>query len=170
MKVCVLLDDILEIDVDSIVNPTNKWLLAGGGFCGAIYKRAGKTELERETRGICESQYNGSVPCGEVIVSGAYGLRHKLILHAVVPKYLIDPIEMLSVCYANALREADKNGCKSIAFPALGIGINRIPLQLTFPHINKALQEFESKNISKVVFCLNDKSLVSIYQKSVEYK
>lgn len=81
--------DIFEHESDAIVNPTNKWLLAGSGLCGEIYRRAGKELLEPVTRKICEDQFDGEVPCGTAMVTDAHALPFKKIIHVVPPKYFL---------------------------------------------------------------------------------
>ncbi len=159
----IIYGDITDLSVDVVVNPSNKWLLAGSGLCGQIYKKAGKEDLEATTRTICENDFGGLVPCGSAVLTGSHGLNCKMLIHVVPPKHLIDPIETLGECYLNALVVADMEGCSSIAFPAIGIGINKIPLHLTFNYISNALKDFNPTTVNKIVFCLNNQSLKDAY-------
>jgi O-acetyl-ADP-ribose deacetylase (regulator of RNase III) len=164
MTIEIINGDITELSVDAIVNPNNKWLLAGSGLCGSIYRKAGKEILEATSRKICQDNFGGYVPCGSAVVTDSYGLNCKIIIHVVPPKHLIDPLNSLEECYRNALMVADAQNCASIAFPAIGIGINKIPLDQTFSFITNALKDFESNTLNHVIFCLKDIDVASMYR------
>ena len=160
----IIYGDITELFVDAIVNPNNKWLLSGSGLCGTIYRKAGKEILETTTRKICQVEFNGSVPCGSAVATDSHSLNCKMIIHVVPPKYFIDPVESLEECYINALIVADEQQCTTIAFPAIGIGINKIPIDQTFNYISEALEKFKPTVLNHVIFCLNDKHTENLYQ------
>ena len=48
---------ITELDTDAVVNAANEVLQAGGGVCGAIFKAAGYTELQKacDSIGYCDT-------------------------------------------------------------------------------------------------------------------
>ena len=46
MAIKFLNEDITRLKVDAIVNAANTQLLAGGGVCGAIFRAAGRRELQ----------------------------------------------------------------------------------------------------------------------------
>jgi O-acetyl-ADP-ribose deacetylase (regulator of RNase III) len=160
----ILNTNIVDLDIDAIVNPSNKWLLAGSGLCGEIYKKADKFMLETATRKICQLEFNGNVPVGSAVVTDAYKLKCKGIIHVVPPKFLIDPIITLKDCYKNALLVAEGKKYTSIAFPAIGIGINRIPINQTFNQILEVLQSFKPQYVNKIIFCVNDNEIEALYR------
>ena len=70
-------------NVDAIVNAANKYLLAGGGICGAIFKKAGLATLTN----AC-SEYARPLKDGEAVITPAFGITNaKYIIHAVGPDF-----------------------------------------------------------------------------------
>jgi O-acetyl-ADP-ribose deacetylase (regulator of RNase III) len=122
----LLKSDILDLDVDVIVNSANPSLLAGGGVCGAIHRAAGP-ELEAAAKPL------GPLKPGEAVVTPGFNLKAKFVIHAVAPRYLhgtADEERQLQSAYATALQLASGlEGVESIAFPSMGTGIYRWPLQ-----------------------------------------
>ena len=129
--------DITEQNVDCIVNAANKELRGGKGVCGAIYKAAGRDELQAETTPL------GPISTGSAVMSSAqnlttYGLvgdKHgiKGIVHAVGPIYqdgLHGEVELLASAYRNSLILARQYGYKSIAFPCISTGVYGFPAAL----------------------------------------
>lgn len=48
MEIKIILGDITLSNSDAIVNAANKELRGGSGVCGAIFKKAGWDELQKE--------------------------------------------------------------------------------------------------------------------------
>jgi O-acetyl-ADP-ribose deacetylase (regulator of RNase III) len=120
--------DITRVACDALVNAANSALRQGGGVCGAIFRAAGEAEL----RAACDAI--GGCPTGKAVITPAFGLttaRH--IIHAVGPVHPNHTPEearrLLRSAYASAIRLAKENGCRSMAFPAIGTGIYGYPLQ-----------------------------------------
>jgi len=64
---------------DAVVNAANDRLLAGGGICGVIFKRAGLTELQRACNG-----YKTPLKDGSAVITPAFNMRNaKYIIHAI---------------------------------------------------------------------------------------
>lgn len=104
-------------DCDAIVNAANAQLRTGGGVAGAIHD-IGDPELTVETRSLAP------ISPGEAVISSAPNFPNKHIIHCLGPVYGKDKPEdkLLRNCYENALKVADKNRVKSIAFPAISTG------------------------------------------------
>ncbi len=94
-------DSCVNQNVDAIVNAANKYLLAGGGICGAIFKKAGLATLTN----AC-SEYARPLKDGEAVITPAFGITNaKYIIHAVGPDFNVTPkaFKELFEAYYNSL-------------------------------------------------------------------
>jgi O-acetyl-ADP-ribose deacetylase len=117
--------DITAEAVDAIANAANEALRGGGGVDGAIHRAAGP-ELLRELR----ERHPDGTPTGTAVATDAYDLPAQWILHAVGPIWRgggHGERELLASAYRSCLRLADSLGVRSIAFPAISMGIYRYP-------------------------------------------
>lgn len=107
--------------VDVIVNAANSRLLAGGGICGVIFKKAGMTELTK----AC-NKYNTPLNDGDAVITPAFNLKNaKAIIHAVGPNFGNKPtaFKELFDAYYNSLMTLMNYGYCSISFPLISAGI-----------------------------------------------
>lgn len=120
---CVEGDIARQEDVDAVVNAANAELRTGGGVAGALHRAAGP-ELERETRPLAP------IRPGQAVITGAHGLPNDRIIHCLGPVWGRDEPadELLAACYRNALRLADAEGLRSVAFPAISTGAFGYPM------------------------------------------
>jgi O-acetyl-ADP-ribose deacetylase (regulator of RNase III) len=121
---CIQGDITSQQDVDAVVNAANARLSPGGGVAGAIHHAAGPDLAE-------ESIPLGPIEPGEAVMTGAYGLPNRYVIHTLGPVYGQDrpEAELLSRCYRNSLALAEDNGLESIAFPAISTGIFGYPAE-----------------------------------------
>ena len=145
--------DITTLSVDAIVNAANSALMPGGGVDGAIRKRAGR-ELDDDLSRI------GRCDDGEAVITPGYKLPAEYVIHTVAPIWAgaakrIEQEAALMRCYANALRLADENNIRTIAFPAVGTGAYRWPpdvaARIAFDTVVKHLKACEMQTL--VTFC-----------------
>ena len=119
----IVRNDITKMEVDAIVNPTNRALSAGGGLDAAIHKAAGPN-LSVECRSI------GSCQTGDAIVTKGYRLPARYVIHTVGPIWhggSYGEKALLTACYQKCLALASELGCKSIAFPLISAGTYGYP-------------------------------------------
>lgn len=108
-----------------IANAANSGLRGGGGVDGAIHDAAGPevmAELRRE--------HPGGTPTGSAVVTGAGSLPARWIAHAVGPVWRgggHGEEEALASAYRSVLRLADEHGARTLAFPAISLGIYGYP-------------------------------------------
>jgi O-acetyl-ADP-ribose deacetylase (regulator of RNase III) len=117
--------DITAQEVDAIANAANAALRGGGGVDGAIHRAAGPGLFEELRR-----RYPDGTPTGSAVDTGAHRLRARWILHAVGPVWRgggHGEADLLAGAYRSCLRLCDRLGARSVAFPALSMGIYGYP-------------------------------------------
>jgi O-acetyl-ADP-ribose deacetylase (regulator of RNase III) len=170
-RIEAVLGDITTLSVDVIVNAANSSLLGGGGVDGAIHRAAGP-ELLAECRRIAGARRDlpgGPCPAGEAVITGAYRLPCRRVIHTVGPVWrggsLGEPA-LLASCYRNSLLLAEQEGLASIAFPSISTGVYGYPKDLA---AEVALQTVKATlestpGIVRVVFVCFDQENFSLYR------
>jgi len=122
LTVEVMQGDLTRQDVDAIVNAANNDLELGGGVAGAI-ARAGGPAIQAECRTI------GPVEVGDAAITSGGNLKARYVIHAASMR-LGSPTsaDSLRQSTRRSLEIASEKGLRSIAFPAVGTGIARFPL------------------------------------------
>jgi O-acetyl-ADP-ribose deacetylase len=117
--------DLIAERVDAVANAANAALRGGGGVDGAIHAAAGP-ELMAELR----RRYPDGTPTGTAVATAGHRLPARWILHAVGPIWRggqADEAELLAAAYRSCLTLADELGARSLAFPAISLGIYGYP-------------------------------------------
>jgi len=153
---CIQGDITQQNDLDVVVNAANAELRTGGGVAGAIHRAAGP-ELEQACRPMAP------IKPGEAVISPAFGLPNKKIIHCLGPVYNIDKPsdELLARCYQNALWLADKARLSSVGFPAISTGAFGYPLEeaaeVTADAVHSVLSDLNHVTLVRMVlFSGND--------------
>jgi O-acetyl-ADP-ribose deacetylase (regulator of RNase III) len=158
--------DITAVAVDAIVNAANKTLLGGGGVDGAIHRAAGPGLLaECRTLGGCET--------GSAKMTPGYALPAKFVIHTVGPVYSggnSGEAELLTSCYHSSLMLAVRNGCKSVAFPAISCGVYGYPLGEAAEVAMEEVADFMCAHpeLERVVFVLFDQAAYDAFEQAYE--
>jgi O-acetyl-ADP-ribose deacetylase len=117
--------DITGQQVDAIANAANAALAGGSGVDGAIHSAAGP-ELIAELR----ARHPRGTPTGTAVATGAGRLQARWVLHAVGPRWRDgerDEAQQLASAYGACLRLCNDLGARSVAFPAISLGIYGYP-------------------------------------------
>lgn len=158
MPLEIIRNDITKMHVDAIVNAANENLQMGGGVCGAIFHAAGAKELQAACNEI------GNCPTGKAVVTPAFKLNAKYIIHAVGPIWSggrHGEEQQLRSAYSNALHLAEELKCESIAFPLISSGIYGYPKEQALDIAISEIRQFLSQQemlVYLVVF--DEKSFV----------
>jgi O-acetyl-ADP-ribose deacetylase (regulator of RNase III) len=165
--------DITSLKVDAIVNAANSSLLGGGGVDGAIHRAAGP-ELLAECRNIAAARRPGEAcPTGEAVITGAYGLPCKKVIHTVGPVWYGgsrgEP-ELLASCYRNSLRLARDVGLESVAFPNISTGVYGYPkrqaAETAVATVKKTVAETPA--LKRIIFVCFDDENYRLYKTLIE--
>ncbi len=162
---CIQGNIVKQPDMDAIVNAANAELRMGGGVAGAIHQAAGP-RLEEECRPLAPIQP------GQAVITSAQNLSNRNIVHCLGPVYGIDnpSDQLLAACYQNALRLAEQNNLKSIAFPAISSGAFGYPLESAARVALKTIlnQIPKLSSIKQIRFVLFSKTDQENYEKILE--
>ncbi len=149
--------DILQSGADIIVFSAHPSLLAGSGVSGVVHKAAGP-ELEVFAKSL------GPIEPGESVITPAFKLPAKYIIHTVCPRYIYGTPEeekLLALAYRSALSLKHKApDASSIAFVSLGTGIYRWPLEVA---AKIAVAELSKSEFDKTMICVVDSQTKSAY-------
>ena len=162
----IIRGDITEIKADAIVNTANPNPVIGSGVDAGIHRKAGQKLLEARKK-------IGPIAVGQAVVTRAYELHPKFVIHAVGPVWEgggHGEEALLRQCYDNALALAAKKRCRSVAFPLLSAGNYGFPkaaaLQIAINAFSAFLMDHEMRIILVVfdrdAFALSEKLLHSV--------
>ena len=142
MPLRIIRNDLLKMDVDAIVNPTDCYLSGSGSIDLKIHS-AGQEELKQELAKF------GRCNVGDAILTHAYNLPCQYIIHTVGPIWNGDAkvFKAIESCYRNCLNLALSQDIESIAFPLIATGSFGCPtdkaIQIAINTINSFLIDFD---------------------------
>jgi len=117
--------DITRQEVDAIGNAANSALAGGGGVDGAIHRGAGPGLIAELRR-----RYPDGTPTGSAVATDGHGLPARWVLHAVGPIWRggrAGEPELLAGAYRSCLTLCDELGARSLALPAISMGVYGYP-------------------------------------------
>ncbi len=160
MPIHIVRQDITKMQVDAIVNAANTELLMGGGVCGAIFQAAGAETLQA----ACDAL--APIATGGAVITPGFSLPAKFVIHAVGPVYHQREAKkseaLLRSAYLESLKLAQKNRCKSIAFPLISSGIYGYPKAEALKVATAAIRDFLQKHELEVYLAIFDKTAFAV--------
>ena len=111
----------------------------------------------------------GPLAPGQSVITPAFNLPAKYIIHTVCPRYIYGTSEeeqLLALAYRSALSFKDKApDASSIAFVSLGTGVYRWPLEVA---AKIAVAELDKSKFDKTMLCVADE--ITKYKYNVALK
>ena len=161
MPIHIAIGDITLRTDDAIVNSAHPSLLAGSGLSGAIHAAAGG-ELEAACRQF------GRLNPGDAVVTPSFNLPCRNVIHAVAPRWLGgdrgEP-EVLDRCYRRVFELVADNAIRSLAVPAIGVGIYRWPIGVAANIAMRAAHEHEGDGL-QITFVCYDEAVAADYRQA----
>ncbi|KAL6072911.1 ADP-D-ribose binding [Balamuthia mandrillaris] len=164
--------DMTKETVDVLVNAANKHLDHASGLAGAIIKNGG--EIIQIESDIYVSEH-GTVPEGDIAVTGAGELKAQKVIHAVGPMWHGgDENEelLLRQTVWKSLKKTEELGLSSISIPAISSGIFRFPKELCAEILFATALDFykstPSSSVKEIRFTNFDKTTVEYFQKEFD--
>jgi O-acetyl-ADP-ribose deacetylase (regulator of RNase III) len=159
-KIVILQGDLTEMDTDAIVNAANNDLILGAGVAGAIRRKGGE-EIQRACEAI------GSIPVGYAAITTGGRLKAKYVIHAAsMGLGGLTNADTLRRSTAHSLHIAAERGLKTIAFPAIGTGIARFPVEdCAEIMLDEAARHLESSTtLESIYFVLFDEAARKVFE------
>ena len=145
--------DICGVKAEAIVNAANNDLLHGGGVAAAIVKAGGEI-IQKQSNKI------GPISLGQAAVTRGGKLKAKYVIHAASMKLgELASEENVKKAIINSFKRAEELGLKTIAFPAIGAGIARLPIEKC-AEISLSIAKQHAEKFDNIFFVLyNDQDL-----------
>lgn len=162
----IICGDITEMKVDAIVCPAHKHLIRGCGVSAQIFDKAGDKLVEE-----CSALKEPGV--GEAAMTQAYNLPAKSIIHTVTPMWTggdqwgAIALQQLRQCYESVIKVALENNLRSLAFPALGAGSNKVPQPMAAHQALDVLKKYTDR-LDRIVVCLYTETDKHIWEETRE--
>ena len=162
--------DITKLKVDCIVNAANNELYGGSGVCGAIFEAAGYDDMTEACKEL------GGCKNGEAVITPGFKLPAKHVVHAVGPIYrdgTVGEAGLLKSAYLEALRLAEENGARSIAFPLISTGIFGYPKAEAIKIALDAIEQYQEKSknpINKITLCAFNDREEALLRVALDYR
>lgn len=153
--------DLLIAPVDTIVCPVNKNLRLEGGLAEQVLEKAGE-QLQRDCLQLIDE--HGVLESGMAVYTDAGQLPCKAVILAVGPKTGEgDEQKIIELAVSRSLQLCEINEWRSIAFPAIGSGRFRVPVEISARAMFKSIISFWDARhecpLEKVMICLTEQNL-----------
>jgi len=159
--------DITAVDAFAIVNSANNDLVMGGGVSGAIRRVAGPAVQD-------ECSKIGTVPLGTAVITSGGLLKAQFIIHATVnPLGMWADAKSVRNATKAALKKADENKIKSLAFPALGTGAGALAVERCADILIEEVMAHcanDQTPLEEVMFVLYDEKPFAIFEEKFKVK
>lgn len=138
-------------DIEAVVNSANGNLRLGSGVAGAIHTAAG-----RELEAYCQQFV--PLPHGQAVITPGFKLPNKWVIHTRAANYLLEDNaeDILKQCFESVWKLAVEHKINSLAIPAIGTGVFKVPLELAASTTAVSLKTHEKDGVELVRICVTD--------------
>jgi O-acetyl-ADP-ribose deacetylase (regulator of RNase III) len=162
--ICLIRHDITRLEVDAIVNSTDRAFSGSGSLDKAIFKAGGPDMRKAISKfGICKR--------GSVKLTEGYQLPCKYVYHTIPPRHYQarwSNARAFRKCYSDSLEMALEIAARTIAFPAIGRGLLGYPrfeaAIIAIEEVQKFLAQHKTGVIDKIIFCVFEETDESTYR------
>ena len=161
MPLKIIRQDITQMQVDAIVNTTNREMIGYSGVDLAIHSAAGQ-KLDEECKKLTPLE------SGQAKITGGYQLPCKYVIHTSGPFWCggdAGESEVLRSCYLESLKLAVNCKCRSVAFPLISAGVYGYPKDQVLRFSIQTITEFLFDHELMVYICVFDRESYSFSQK-----
>ena len=156
--------DITMVRDECIVNSTNTRMSGLNRIDGTIHRAAGPGLL-------AECQKYIPIAEGDVVITDAYNLPAKKILHTIAPIWrggYSNEAQKLYDCYKKIIQAAFDNGIRSISLPCLATGEFAYPIEESAYIAMKAVMDADAATWNKltITFVCYTEALYKAYQEA----
>ena len=157
--------NLIKVQADAIVNPTNSFGWMGGSSASAI-KHIEGPEIEDKVKA------KAPLEIGTAVATPAGKLPYKAIIHSPVVISPTDKAQAYNVGLAvqGALFIADEKGFKSIAMPGMGTGVGSFPIKDAAKIMIAEIKKFNPMNLEKVILIDENDELAKAWKEELENK
>lgn len=167
-RIKVVKDDIINMNVDAIVNPTDEYFSGSDGLDKLIQKSAGE-KLSKKLSKV------GTCQVGNCVITKGYNLNVKSIVHTCTPKWKggqYNESYLLYSCYENSIELAVENENKTIAIPCISYGNNKFPIEklanIAYYAAWKMIKKHNPEDLNKIYFSCTNKNIYEAFKKLSE--
>ena len=160
MPLDIIRADITALDVDAIINPTDRYFSGRGGTDKRIHEISGKA-----LRDCCNAMQ--PLEPGRVCATPAFGLPSRYIIHTVGPIWMggsFREAEILTDCYVNALELALSLRCDSVAFPIISAGTFGFPKDKALSIATECIRNFLFEHDLQIYLVVYNKEVFQLSQ------
>ena len=164
-KFSLMQQGVTNLSAEAVVNGTNKAFVGKDGICqkaGHIVQQASQQFLNEQS--ILE--------IGQTFITPGGALTSKHIIHVISPVWDEQAdeksMELLELCYTNALNLAYEKGIRIVAFPTISTGLERFPKKVAADCALSAVRKYVLANpdaFQSIWFVCAETAEYKIYEK-----
>lgn len=164
-ELVINVQDLLAAPVEVIVSSSNTSLTHEGGVARQIVQKGG-SQVQSESEQLIKEY--GEIDSGMAVYTNAGELPYKAVIHAVGPQMGEgDEQRTLEQAISRSLQLCEMNEWQSVAFPAIGTGYSRVPLEVCSQAFFRSITRFWDARhecvLDKIILCLTERNFQAFF-------